>query len=120
MGRLPSPRYHIVKAMALELGLEKLAELEVEAVRERPVPARLLAALTRGDGTIRGTKTGDLLTPREREVMVLLASGLKREEIADELGVGYETVKHHLKSIYRKLNVRNRVEAINAFIEEEA
>jgi DNA-binding NarL/FixJ family response regulator len=53
----------------------------------------------------------DQLTPRERAVFNLLITGLLYKEIADDLGVGMDTVKKHCKNIYIKLAVRNRTEA---------
>ena len=50
------------------------------------------------------------LTPREREVARLTVQGLRDSEIAERLMLSPHTVKHHLKSIYRKLGVRSRVE----------
>lgn len=51
------------------------------------------------------------LTDREHDVLRLLAAGLRNRSIADELYIGSETVKSHLKSIYRKLGVSSRGEA---------
>ena len=51
------------------------------------------------------------LSPREVEILGLLARGQSNKEIARELGLQEITVKVHLSSIYRKLDVRNRVEA---------
>lgn len=56
-----------------------------------------------------------LLSQREREVLELLAKGLLYKEIAQQLGVGTETVKKHLKNIYQKLHVQNKIEALNKF-----
>lgn len=53
-----------------------------------------------------------LLTEREKEVIQQLAKGLTYEAIAIQLEVGHETVKMHLKNIYRKLNVQNKIEAL--------
>lgn len=52
------------------------------------------------------------LSYRESEVLALLSQGLRNRAIATALYVGEETVKSHLKSIYRKLGVSNRGEAI--------
>jgi len=52
------------------------------------------------------------LAPREREVLNLLASGFVYKEIADQLGIGTETVRTYVKNICRKLHVRNRLEAV--------
>jgi NarL family two-component system response regulator LiaR len=56
-----------------------------------------------------------LLSQREKEVLELLSKGLLYKEIAQQLGVGTETVKKHLKNIYQKLHVQNKIEALNKF-----
>jgi len=52
------------------------------------------------------------LTPREREVLALLVQGLSGKEIAARLFLSARTVENHLASIYDKLRVRGRAEAI--------
>lgn len=52
------------------------------------------------------------LTMREEETLVLLTKGYANKEIADQLGIGVETVRSHLKSIYNKMHVRSRTEAV--------
>jgi len=52
------------------------------------------------------------LTDREAEVLGLLAKGLANKQIAAELGISEHTVKFHVSSIYAKLNVTNRTEAV--------
>lgn len=51
------------------------------------------------------------LSPREREVLQLLATGATNREIAAQLHVGPDSIKKHASSLYRKLGVRNRTEA---------
>jgi DNA-binding CsgD family transcriptional regulator len=53
-----------------------------------------------------------LLSPREGEVIDLAAMGLTNQRIAADLGVTVHAVKFHLASIYRKLGVSNRTEAV--------
>lgn len=52
----------------------------------------------------------EILTPREAEVLDLLQGGRSNAEIAQALGVGVETVRTHVRRVYRKLGVRTRRE----------
>ena len=56
-----------------------------------------------------------LLSQREKEVLELLSKGLLYKEIAQQLFISPETVKKHLKNIYQKLHVQNKIEALNKF-----
>ncbi|HEX6172250.1 MAG TPA: response regulator transcription factor [Chitinophagaceae bacterium] len=56
-----------------------------------------------------------LLSQREKEVLELVSQGLLYKEIAIRLTISPETVKKHLKNIYQKLHVQNKVEALNKF-----
>ncbi len=56
-------------------------------------------------------KVRKILTPREIEIISLLAVGCKNEEIADKLCVSPHTIKTHLYNIYKKINVTNRLQA---------
>jgi DNA-binding NarL/FixJ family response regulator len=53
------------------------------------------------------------LTPRETEVLVLVADGLSNKAIAGRLGLSDETVKFHLASIFGKLGASNRTDAVS-------
>lgn len=55
------------------------------------------------------------LSPRQRQILALIAQGRGNEEIAAELGVSPNTVKFHVRALYSRLNVRNRVEAANRY-----
>lgn len=59
------------------------------------------------------------LTSREREVLALLGRNYSNQEIADTLCLSESTVKTHLHRVFKKLNVRNRVEAVAILIEHE-
>lgn len=50
------------------------------------------------------------LTPREIEILRLVAAGLGNQQIAEQLGVAVTTVRTHLNNLYEKLHLRNRVE----------
>jgi len=51
-------------------------------------------------------------TRREQEVVVLLAKGMTRDEIAAKLFVSAETVKMHTKNLYKKLKAKNKIDAL--------
>lgn len=54
----------------------------------------------------------DALTPKEKEVLALVAKGATNQDIAEELSVQEVTVKTHLNSIFKKLKVTNRTQAV--------
>jgi DNA-binding NarL/FixJ family response regulator len=55
----------------------------------------------------------NLLSPKEFEVLTLLAKGFLYKEIGEKLTISVNTVKQHIHKIYQKLHVNNRTEAIN-------
>ncbi len=75
----------------------------------RPAIARALISLQSGPSVPAGPPKS--LTPRERQLLGLLADGYRNKELASMLKIKEQTVKIHLHSLFRKLNVRTRVEA---------
>ena len=63
--------------------------------------------------------TCDALTPRERQILALVAEGKTNGHIADELCIAHGTVRRHLENAYAKLGVRSRTEA-TALLRREA
>ncbi|MEO7531958.1 MAG: helix-turn-helix transcriptional regulator [Sediminibacterium sp.] len=57
----------------------------------------------------------DLPTKREFQILCQVADGKLNKEIASDLEISLDTVKKHLKNIYRKINARNRIEAVHYF-----
>ena len=57
-------------------------------------------------------KIATVLTPRELDILRVLMQGATNKEIGEQLFICEKTVKSHLNSIYKKLNVRRRIEAI--------
>ncbi len=60
----------------------------------------------------RPAASADAFTPREREVLALLARGLSNRDIADALDISAHTAKFHVNSILQKLGVERRTEAV--------
>lgn len=57
------------------------------------------------------------LTPRESQIIERLAKGMAPKEVAHDLSLSYETVRDYLKSVYQKLHVRSRTEAVIKYLE---
>jgi NarL family two-component system response regulator LiaR len=77
-----------------------------EALIDPAVAARLVEAL--GDGR---DERAEELTPREREVLGLIARGFANKRIAFELGIAEKTVKTHVSNVLAKLGVADRTQA---------
>lgn len=82
-----------------------------------PVAAPALAALARP--TVADRRAVDELTAREREVVDLLVEGRTNKDIAQTMFLSVRTVEAHLRSIYDKLHVRSRTEAVLWAIEHQ-
>jgi DNA-binding NarL/FixJ family response regulator len=74
------------------------------------IPAGRLAVLI--TGSEKEAQLLDLLTRREREVLQLLAAGLDNRRIASRLGIGYVTVRSHLRNLLSKFDARSRLEVL--------
>ncbi len=80
-----------------------------ESLIQPRVASRLL---DRFSELARAPDTGDVLSPREVEVLQLMAKSTVNKEIATELLIGESTVKTHIVHIFNKLGVRGRTEAV--------
>jgi DNA-binding NarL/FixJ family response regulator len=82
-----------------------------ESLLSPSVTRRVIDRMAR-PGVVGGGAAFDDLTPREREVLELPASGLSNAEIAAELVIEESTVKTHVKRVLMKLGLRDRVQAV--------
>lgn len=73
---------------------------------------RLIGELASAAATPAGPDPTSDLSPREREVLLQLGAGRSNAEIAAELVIGIETVKSHVAEVMRKLQLRDRIQAV--------
>lgn len=76
------------------------------------ITGRVLATYREGRPPMRPGAQVDLLTPREKDVLALIGSGLSNSEIAADLFLGEGTVKTHIGHIFTKLDLRDRAAAV--------
>jgi DNA-binding NarL/FixJ family response regulator len=115
-----------VRAMLEERGIEIIAEAEtLAAARGLAADADALvmasvaaAALGRRSAPEGGRAHTDPLTPREQEVLELLAEGLSNQSIAGRLSISGHTVKFHVSSICAKLGADNRTDAVRRAVRQ--
>jgi DNA-binding NarL/FixJ family response regulator len=96
------------------VGINELVKIIKSIWFEKPVISPFLVNLTYGYTDIdqeEQKRIGAYLTQREREVLQLITEGKGNKEIADLLYISTETVKSHVKNIFKKLGVKNRVQA---------
>ena len=87
---------------------EVLEAIRLAANGDRPMSPRLAAAML----TEALNDPDPVISPREEEVLQLVADGLGTTEIAERLYISQKTVKNHLASIYDKLDARDRTQAV--------
>jgi len=76
------------------------------------VASKLLKQVQSGSDRAASDDRANLLTPRETEVLRLLAQGMANKQIAARLGISERTVKFHVSAIFGKLDAANRTEAV--------
>jgi DNA-binding NarL/FixJ family response regulator len=95
-------------------GIEGPVTREVVALRVREYFQKLVSAMPAGAAALELAS----LTPREHEILALLAKGRLAKEIAVLLGISIWTVQGHVKSIFDKLSVHTRTEAVVKFLQK--
>lgn len=91
-------------------GFELEEQIEEVLSGGRPVSRYVAGHLLKID-ELAGTQSElESLTPREREVVTLIARGFKYREVADELGMSQKTLETHMKHVFDKLGVASRSE----------
>ena len=104
-------RGFILKEMATKLLVECLRRVHAGGQwLEKDSANRAMAKLVRREA--KGREIATLLTPREIEVVRMVAKGLTNKEIASELCIADGTVKIHLHNIYEKVKINRRAELV--------
>ncbi|WP_280268645.1 response regulator transcription factor [Nocardia wallacei] len=85
---------------------------EGQALLAPTVTRRLIADVTRRRARPKPAPALGALTPREREVLELIAKGMSNTEIAEALFVAEQTVKTHVSKVFSKLELRDRAQAV--------
>ncbi len=85
---------------------ERVISPEVQRIAVKELGA--FARMAREGSEIRAS-----LTPREHEVLMLITQGLTMRQMAHRLGISPRTVETHMAKLYRKLDVRTRVQAVS-------
>jgi DNA-binding NarL/FixJ family response regulator len=91
------------RADDLTLAIRQIFERSIFLAKDWPLPDPAGEAASEG--------TSWMLTPREREILQLVAEGYSNAQLARMLWVSGETIKFHLSNIYQKIEVTNRTEA---------
>jgi DNA-binding NarL/FixJ family response regulator len=102
--------YLLKRASVAELGAAIRAAAQGGAPLTPLVAARILASLRGEGGTQAPAPVG--LTDRERDVLRALSGGASYQGTAEALGMSIDTVRTHVRSIYRKLEVRSAPQAV--------
>lgn len=107
----------VLKEMAPRLLVQCLRKVHAGErwIEKRSIREALATMLRREAG---GREAASQLTPREVELIRMVAEGLRNREIAERLGIAEGTVKVHLHNVYKKIQVENRV-AVRRYAEEK-
>ena len=102
---------YLLKTSTSERILAAIREVAAGGAAMSPEIAHRVLALLRKEPESRAAEPGDL-SPQERRLLKLLAEGHQNKTAAVELGISIHTVSFHLRSIYGKLHVHTRAEAV--------
>jgi DNA-binding CsgD family transcriptional regulator len=98
----------LFSGLGIWLGLKLTRTKETVVVKEVPVPVRVVAPFV--VDAVRQEQLG--ITPRELEILGLIAAGLSNREIAEKLFLSENTVKTHSARLFDKLQAKRRTQAV--------
>ena len=91
-------------------GFELEEQIDLALAGGRPVSRYVAGHLLKIDDVASTQSELDDLTPREREVVTLIARGYKYREVAEDLGISQKTLETHMRNVFEKLGVASRSE----------
>jgi pimeloyl-ACP methyl ester carboxylesterase/DNA-binding CsgD family transcriptional regulator len=111
---------HVGRVLAAEIPGAEFVELDSAnhiLLEDEPAWGRFCEAVSEFTGIARPVDAGEAtafasLSPREREVLALITEGLGNAEIAERLGISDKTVRNHVSTVFDKLGVWSRAQAI--------
>lgn len=107
---------YILKSSTPEKIIESIFEIKNGGSPMTSNIARLVASsFTKLNSQISSDFSQNSLSTREKEIIELISNGKIEKEVADELFISVKTVKTHISNIYTKLQVHNRVDALNKY-----
>ncbi|TAE67617.1 MAG: DNA-binding response regulator [Bacteroidetes bacterium] len=105
---------YLLKTEKFSFILQTLEEVNLGGSQMSPsIARRVFYLLQQEKHIISITNEEDKLTSREKEILVLVKEGKKYKKISDLLFISEETVKKHIRNIYKKFSVNNKIEAIH-------
>jgi DNA-binding NarL/FixJ family response regulator len=111
---------YLLKRTSKEKLLEAIREVDAGgAPMSRQIARRVVQFFQKVNELPTDTRNASVvvsLTDREKEVLAALAKGYAYKEIADQLKISFETVRTHLRTIYEKLHVHSRTEAVLKYL----
>jgi DNA-binding NarL/FixJ family response regulator len=111
---------YLLKRTSRDKLLEAIREVDAGgAPMSRQIAKRVVQYFQKVNETPQETRSPAVvvnLTDREKDVLAALAKGYAYKEIADQLNISFETVRTHLRTIYEKLHVHSRTEAVLKYL----
>jgi DNA-binding NarL/FixJ family response regulator len=105
---------YLLKKESSDLLLNAIADLHNGgSPMSNQIARRVVRAFQNQDESTSSNASFNSLSPREQEILSLLAQGYLYKEIAKKLLISLDTVRTHIRHIYEKLQVRSRTEAVN-------
>ena len=109
---------YLIKPVTAQRVLQAVQEIQQGGAPMSSAIARRIVQRFRTPPQNTKSQVSEILSPRETEILKLLAKGFLMKEIADELGIAMDTLRTHATRIYKKLHVHSRSQAVAKYLGE--